>query len=105
MSVTNSVPNATENVVEIVIPSGTASKLFVNLTVAPGAGKSRTITLRKSGASQTLTCTVSAAATTCNDTTHSVSFVNGDRIAVLHNQSAGAPAASQVQFGFQMTAP
>jgi hypothetical protein len=58
--------------------AGTIGNLYVVLTVAPGAGTSRTITIKKNNSNQTLTCTVSDAATTCNDTSHTFSVTAGD---------------------------
>lgn len=52
----------------------TGSGFYVNLSVAPGTGQSWIVTLRVNGASPANgpTCTISDTATTCSDTTHSV---------------------------------
>ena len=53
------------------------------LSVAPGAGNTWTITVRKNAVSTTSTCTVSNPNLTCTDTTHTVAFAVGDLIDVL----------------------
>ena len=95
--------STTENNVNVPLPSGTASKLVVSLTSAPGAGRSATITIRKNGGNTTLTCTVSDAATTCTNAVDSVAFSDGDLLSILYTE-AGA-AASRVRFGFEYNSP
>ncbi len=74
---------------------GTVDNLYINMSVAPGAGASVAYTLVKNGSDSTLTCTVSDLATTCNDTAHPITVVAGDLLAWKIVPSAGtAPAAS-----------
>ncbi len=98
-----STTNATEANANVPLPSGKASKLVVSLTVAPGAGQSATVTIRKNGVNTALTCTVSGTATTCSDLVNSVTFSNGDLLSVLYAE-AGA-AASRIRFAFEYNSP
>lgn len=45
---------------------GKIENFYINLTVAPGSGKSYAFTLQKNGADTAFTCTVSNTSTTCN---------------------------------------
>jgi hypothetical protein len=85
------------------MPSGTAGRLVVSLTVAPGAGGSATVTIRKNGASTGLTCTVADLATTCSNTTDAVAFASGDLLSILYTESGAA--GSRVRFGFEYKSP
>jgi hypothetical protein len=85
------------------MPSGTASKLVVSLTIAPGTGHSATITIRKNGVNTSLSCTVSGTSTACADTSDTVAFSDGDLLSI---QYTGANAAgSRIRFGLQYNAP
>lgn len=96
--------NATEARRRNVIPTGgTIKNLYVKLSTAPGAGTSRTFTLYKNGSATALTCTVSDAATTANDTTHSVSVAAGDEVS-LESTLTGTPAASRLGAGLTFVA-
>lgn len=94
---------ATEANANIPVPSGVASKLVVSLTVAPGAGHSATVTVRKNGVDTVLSCTVSESATTCINTTDSVNFSDGDLLSVLYTEVNAAGA--RIRFGFEFNAP
>ena len=97
-SLGDNVRSTTEAYVRNVIPTpGAIKKLYV-LSPAPGAGKSRTFTLRKNGSSQTLTCTVADAATTANDTANSVSVAAGDVVS-LTTTPTGTPADVYLTWG------
>lgn len=85
------------------LPSGTARKLVVNLTAAPGAGGSATITIRKNRANTSLTCTVSGTDTTCSDTVNSVTFSDGDLLSILYTEISAAPA--RVRLAFEYDSP
>ncbi len=71
---------------------GTFSNLIVTLNNAPGVGKSWAFTVRKNGSDTSVTCTISDAATTARDTTHSFSVAPGDRLA-LKWVPTGTPTA------------
>ena len=75
--------------------AGTLSKLIVDLDTAPGAGTSRTFTIRINEVDTALAVTISEADTLSVEDTDSVTFVAGDRIELFHTL-AGAPAASTV---------
>ena len=71
---------------------GTLSELRVRLSAAAGgAGSSYAFTVRKNGVDTSVTCTIAVAATSCSDTTNSVSFSAGDLISVLADPSATQP--------------
>jgi hypothetical protein len=69
-----------------------------NLHVTATANTTGTFTIIKNGVATTLTCALSANST-CNDTTHSVSIVRGDDIAIQISGAATAkPATYNVEF-------
>ena len=74
---------------DVMTVAGTISQFFVRQGTATGAGRNNVWTLRKNGSVTALTCTVPAAATTCSDTTNSVSFSVGDLISVQLTAGAG----------------
>ncbi len=87
----------------IPMPSGTASKLVVSLTVAPGTGHSATVTIRKNGVNTPLSCMVSGTSTTCADTTDTVAFSDGDLLSIQY--TAANAAGARIRFGLQYNAP
>lgn len=70
----------------------TVKSLFVKASTAPVSAQTYTITLRKNGVDTALTCAMTAAATTCNDTNaaHAVAFAQGDLITMKLVTSATA---------------
>ena len=94
LSKANGSPGGTETIdKQFVCPkAGTIGDLFVRLSLAPGAGKNLVITVRKSGADQALTCTISDAAVIGNDITHTFTVAAGDYITISANLTAGATA-------------
>lgn len=63
--------------VPVAVPT-TVTKLYVATGTAPGGAATITFTLRKNGFDTVVTCTITGAAVTANDTTHSIAFVAGD---------------------------
>ncbi len=93
---------AVENNAKIVVTrTVTLQNLFVNLSAAPGAGTSKTVTIRKNGVNTVLAVTVANAATTANSGATTVTFNAGDLISVEVDHT-GAPANSVVMIGFEM---
>jgi hypothetical protein len=85
--------STTENLVRIMMTrSATIQRMFASVNVAVGAGNTRTFTARKNGVNQTLTCTITNAATTASDTTNSFTAVAGDFISVIQT-AVGAVAS------------
>ncbi|MEK7511390.1 MAG: hypothetical protein AAB582_04085 [Patescibacteria group bacterium] len=76
--------------------NGSVANLRVVLTTAPGAGTSYAFAFYVAGADTALTCTISDAATSCNDTTHTGSFSAGDLIS-WHITPTGTPAATTIR--------
>ena len=76
----------------------------MDLVTAPGVGASATVTLRKNGVNTALTCTISGTATSCSDTTNSVTYADGDVLAVIYNE-AGGPANSRIKFNIRYVSP
>jgi hypothetical protein len=76
--------STTETNVDIDSPAGaTVTNLYVQLSVALGAGNSGVFTMRKNAASQSVTCTISgASATSCSDITHSFAASQGDLLTI-----------------------
>jgi hypothetical protein len=75
--------------------SGFLTNFRVNLTAAPGSGKSRSVTIRKNGVDQ-ITVTVSDLATS-NVTNAQVAVSPGDLIS-LSTQPSGSPASATVSW-------
>lgn len=86
--------SATENQRQgIIATGGTINNLYVQQQTAPGAGTTRTYTLRVNGADTALTCTVSGTGTTASDTTHSVSVSAGDSVCLGVTETGGPTLA------------
>jgi hypothetical protein len=81
---------------ELAPMAGVIKNMTVMLTAAPGGAASRTFTLRVNGVSTALTVTISAGATTGEDTVHSVEVSRNDRLAWFSDGGVGAPAAAAV---------
>jgi hypothetical protein len=98
--------NNVETDVDSIIPNGTcvAQALTVQVTTSPGAGNSRTFTLRDDAADTSLTCTVSGTNTTCNSGAATVAIAAGSRVS-LKSVAAGAPPNTDALFGFLCVAP
>ena len=75
-------PNSTEANVQSASPAATISKFYVHLSANIGTGNTIAFTFRDGGSDQSVTCTISGAANTCNDTTHSVTVAAGDIISI-----------------------
>lgn len=80
--------------------AGTLKKFYVELTTAPGAGKSRTFTIRKNGEATSLVVTISNSATTGSDTdpAHNITIGAGDKV-TIEDTSMGTPSYSKGKFG------
>jgi len=74
----------------------TAKNLYVKMATAPGGSVTDTITVRKNGADQSLTCSVSASNTTGNDTSNTFSVNAGDELSVKYVSGSGSAAANVV---------
>jgi len=69
---------------EVVPTAGTIKNLYVELSAGPGVvDDAYRFTLRKNGVSQTLTVTITAGATTGNDTVHPIDVVAGDILTMM----------------------
>lgn len=95
----------TANEVEagVAVPSGTARKLVVSLSVAPGGGRSVTITVRKNEVNTALSCTVAEANLTCSDIADSVVFGDGDRLSILYTDVG--VTSGRIRLGFEYRTP
>ncbi|GAJ01769.1 unnamed protein product [marine sediment metagenome] len=90
---------AAEAAAELKIPvarTGTIRNLYVKMITAPAGAVVDTITVRKGAADQTLEATVTAAATTGNDTAHSFAVVAGNEISVKYVSGGGSTAANVI---------
>jgi len=92
----------TENDVRTVIPTdGTIKNLYVRLSADPGnAPDGYKFTLRKGGASQSLTVTITADATTGSDTTHDIAVSAGDVVTFMSEPLNGPATQPQAGWGF-----
>ena len=91
--------STTENTSNWITPrAGTFRNLYASVNVAPGTGQTFTVTLRVNGASPASgpTCTISAAATTCNDLTHTATITAGQPYDLLFVTSTTAAATVPV---------
>ncbi|MBF0254079.1 MAG: hypothetical protein HQL11_03005, partial [Candidatus Omnitrophica bacterium] len=82
---------------EIVSADGTFKNLRVELTSAPGAGKSFVFTVRKNNTDTALSCSVSDLANECSDLSGSVAVSAGDVVA-LKCSPTGTPAGGQASW-------
>jgi hypothetical protein len=73
--------------------SGLLHGWCVNLSVAPGAGKSWTFSINKNGTKSVLSTTISASATSSCDMTHTVIVTQGD-VVVVEVEESGTPTAA-----------
>ena len=91
--------STTENTSNWITPrAGTFRNLYASVNIAPGTGQTFTVTLRVNGASPASgpTCTISAAATTCNDLTHTATITAGQPYDLLFVTSTTAAATVPV---------
>jgi hypothetical protein len=96
--------NATENNRHIVFPTGgTIDRLRVEASAAPGAGTSRSYTLRKNAADTTLTCSIADTAVSSSDLSNSVTVAAGDMLAIAVAVTAGTPSAGSTKVSFRFT--
>lgn len=70
--------------------AGTISNLYLSSTVAPGAGKTRTIAVMKNGSDTALTAGITDTNTDASDTTHSFTVATGDTVLIHHTASASS---------------
>lgn len=87
----------------IIVPaSGTISRFYVLLSVAPGAGTSYAFNFMRNGVAQSLAVTVADAATTGSNTANSFSVAEGDNIS-LRTVPTGTPSTPAAAFGWTFT--
>lgn len=85
----------------------TVKRLYCNAVTAPdngGGTQSYAMTLFKNGSAQSVTCTISEAGTTCNDTSNSFTITAGDTMSI-RSVPSGTPAAALVSCAFQLDVP
>lgn len=73
----------------------TLDRLRVKVATAPGTGKNLVFTILKNGVATALTCTISGAATTAQDLSHTVSFAAGDTITMQCTLDTGGTPSAQ----------
>lgn len=96
-------PSGTETNVDVDSPAAATMKnLYVQLAGATGMGNSLTLTMRQNGVDTAVTCVVAgAAATTCNDTTHSFNISQGDLLTLKAVTSGVIVGSINLTFTFQ----
>jgi hypothetical protein len=72
----------------------TLKNFYVVSNTAPVGAQTYVVTVRKNNVDTAVTCTITGAATSCNDTTHTVAFAAGDRISAGVVSSASAVNAN-----------
>jgi hypothetical protein len=80
---------------------GTVRNLRCHLGVAPGGADTVINTVRVNAVDSITTCTISAANTTCADTTNTAAVAAGNRLSVMSVSSAGT--ASDIACSFEVT--
>ena len=96
--------NTTESSFQCIIPAaGTLSNFKVSVTVAPGADKGRTFTVRLNGADSALSVTISNTATVSSLDTSEVAVVAGDLVAIEQLSINTPTAAGSVQWTCSFT--
>ena len=90
-----------EAVLSVAPRAGYGRNLRCFLGVAPGGADTVVVTVRKNSADSALTCTMSAAATTCSDTTNNFTVSAGNRLSISSVSSAGT--ASDLTCSFEVT--
>lgn len=85
----------TELLVSPVMPiAGTVSNLYVQFDAAPGTGTTTAVTLMRNGSATTLTCSVADAASTCSDTSNTVTVAVGDTLSWRSQVTVGGSTFS-----------
>lgn len=94
--------STTEATVQLKASStATLSGLQVTVSAALGVAATLAVTLRDGGISQALTCTTASGGTTCTDTTHTVSVLQGDLLDFLLVSSGTVTAGlPQIEIGY-----
>ncbi len=83
--------NATFGLCAAVAPlDATVKNLFVVTNTSPGTGQSYMITFATNVSSTALSCTISGAATSCSDKTHSANVIAGQQYTIKLTSSPGA---------------
>lgn len=93
------IANATEGKASgIASVGGTFRNLFAKVVTAPGGAETYTLTWRVNGSDTTITCTITGAATACNDTGHTAA-VSASQTFSLKVVGSGAAAATNLIYG------
>lgn len=94
-------PNITETNSYSIFPTdGILDQMYVAVQTAPGGVQTDAFTLRKNTVDQSCTATITGAATSNSDLTHSVSYAQGDTASVKIVTSATA-AATRIRCSFR----
>jgi hypothetical protein len=92
--------NSSSNEIDVqnIFPtSGTFGNFFAYVNAAPGGTNSWVFTVRKNGANQAVTCTVSGSNQSCSDLTHTTTFAQGDVI-TIQVTTPNHPAVASAQW-------
>jgi hypothetical protein len=88
----------------LVAKAGTVKNLYVVIGAAPGGTKTNSYTIMKNGVAAAVTCSITGAAVTCNDTANSFSVVAGDELGIKIVTPAGGTIA-KMSWGLEITFP
>ncbi len=91
---------ATETDFQSLVGAGSMDAIYFSSNGSPGVGTNYAFSLSKNAAAQAVTCSVTGAATTCNDTAHSFSVSDGDKI-TIRNDPTSSPGAIRGGFGYR----
>lgn len=96
-------PGAAANLRDAPLPTaGVMGKLYVEVSAAPAGVASYQVNLFKNGAASGITCTITGAATTCNDPSNTVSLV-ADDLVTIQTVPSGTPTVSHIRYGIRWT--
>jgi hypothetical protein len=89
---------------EISMPAGTLSALRFRISPAPAIGESAGMTIRKNGVSTALTCSITGDGiiVTASDLVNSVTFNDGDTMAILFNKVGVTVTGQSVTLKYSM---
>jgi hypothetical protein len=96
----NTITNIEASTTMFAPTAGSYDNLYVQLSGVATVG-SYVASLLLNDATTTLTCTVSTGNSSCNDVTHSVAFVQGDKLAIAFDPAATTPTARVAGWGFR----
>lgn len=98
----NNAWNTTESTRYCKPPDVSYKNLYAELSADPAGTATRTITFMDNTSATALTVTISAGATTGNDTTHTVNFSAEGNVSTIRSTAANTPVNAYLKLGYVM---